>query len=103
MSRIDGVAPFVLIIEFGRDYRCNIPGQFLGKIYRPFCVAWHHRRHQEEVVYEGITGPDKGRWMVCTLDDWATRFELIEEKAAEPAQPVENKGVAGEYPSGPGF
>lgn len=91
MSQIDGVAPFILQIHFGKDYRFLPVGPLEGKLYRPFCVAWHARRCQEEVVYCGITGPDRHRWLACTLDDWATRFELVQEPQPE----VPDRGAAG--------
>lgn len=101
---IDGVTPFVLQIHLEKDYRFTSRGAFEGKVYRPFCVAWHQRRHQEEVVYQGIDGPDKGRWLVCTLDDWATRFQLIEEEkpTAEVAKEIPDRGQAGHASTGSG-
>lgn len=51
-----------------------------GSRYRLLGLAKHGRTHQEQVVYEGVTGPDAGKWFVCSVHDFALRLTLLVEE-----------------------
>lgn len=80
MSAPAGLTACRLVVLFGRDHRYVSTKQpaYEGQLYRPLNFARCVRTGQEQIVYEGITGPDAGQWFVCSLDDWLRRFELVE-------------------------
>lgn len=70
-----------------------------GCRYVVLCFAFCGRTLQEQVVYDGLEGPDAGRWFVCPLADFGVKFEPAEAPpAVEGAPPLpevarENGGV----------
>lgn len=85
-------------------------GRWVQGKYRVLGVAKEVRSVQQLVVYEGVGEPDDGKWFVCSLSDFATRFTLVEPPAPEvrqhnggirPAEPLAEKS-AGHITEGTG-
>ena len=47
--------------------------QFLG-------VARDYRTGQDQVVYVGVNGRDRGIWHICCLSDWERDFRRVTEE-----------------------
>lgn len=65
--------------------------------YRVLNFALCGRTLQEQVVYEGLEGPDRGRWFTCPLADFAAKFVPESHDAAPEAK------AAGAVSTGSGF
>lgn len=74
-------------IVFGAEYRYlgPSPAGCRGQRYRPVRLALAVPAYQEQVLVEGLTGPDAGHWFCCSPANFATRYEPV------PAAPVPDK------------
>lgn len=54
-------------------------------LYRVQAIAADALTYREVVVYHGVSGPDDGKWFVCSLYDFALKFrpEPVEQPALE--------------------
>ncbi len=68
------------IIEGGLyTYVRGIPECCHGERYRLHRRVLDVPSYQHKVLVEALTGPDKGLWFTCTLDNFSTRYELVKE------------------------
>lgn len=74
-----GLVAETLTVHLGAAYR-----YCCGHLYAPLALADMARTGQHVVVYEGLSGPDRGRLLVATLSDWQTRFVLVEQTGVRP-------------------
>ena len=56
-----------------------------GGRYRVHALATQAVTGQECVVYEGLSGPDAGRWFTCPPYDFAAKFQPVAQPTAEKA------------------
>jgi hypothetical protein len=91
-------------VRFGEPYLylpdlAGVPGAppHAGERYAPLRLARDCRTLQEQVVYEGLDGTDRGEGYTCSLSDWDLKFRPA---APEPAAPA---GKAITVTEGPGY
>lgn len=76
-------------LEVGRVYRFkgmrgpkqadgSQPWRYPPASYRLVAVGVDVHSFQQKVVYEGVSGSDAGRTLICGLSDWAVNFTLVE-------------------------
>ena len=69
------------IIE-GQEYTYTsvYPANCTGHTYRVLRFVSAVPSYQEQVVFEAVTGPDKGKWFVCSLHNFSTRYAPAEKE-----------------------
>lgn len=72
---MDAVLNDTLIPGSEYVYKSHSNERFYGQIYIAHRVVTDVPSYQKKVLVEGRTGPDKGRWFTCTLNNFSIRFK----------------------------
>lgn len=82
-SEGNGAVPFVVervgppIVEGAVYVYVNPrPEWAVGHRYRVHRIVVSVPSYQEQVLTEGLTGRDEGKWFVCSLANFAVRFKM---------------------------
>jgi hypothetical protein len=69
-------------IALGRDYiyTSGVPAGCAGHRYRPVQFVEDVPSYQQRVLVKCLSGPDRGKWFVCSPANFAIRYQ----KAPEP-------------------
>jgi hypothetical protein len=72
------------ILEGGiYKYMRGHPADCIGCLYRVHRHVRDVPSYQRKVLVEALNGPDQGLWFVCSLTNFAVRYELASEEQEE--------------------